>query len=644
MLYKTMMVLFILMASMPTKGADEYLIAVPFTQVTLEDSFWAPRIETNRTKTIPYDFQKCEETHRIRNFEIAGGLARGEHEGSHFNDSDVFKVIEGASYSLSIHPDPRLEQYLDDLIAKIAAAQEKDGYLYTARTIDPQKVDVRKSGHNRWAFLIGSHELYNVGHLYEAAAAHYRATGKRTLLDVATKNADLIDRVFGPDILRDVPGHEEIELALVKLYHVTKDRRYLDLADFFLSERGRGECRKLYGELYQDHKPIGEQQEIVGHAVRAMYYYAGVADVARITGNRDYLEAMNRLWQDMISGKLYLTGGIGAVRIGEQFGAKYELPNDTAYAETCAAIGVVFWSQRLNLLHRDASYFDVLERVLYNGLLSGVSLDGERFFYVNPLESDGVEPFNIGKAERQPWFNTSCCPTNMARFLPSLGGYVFATDGRDNIYVNLYAACQGKITLSDSVMEIRQQTRYPWEGKVKLEVSFGGKASINLYLRIPGWSGGEPVPGNLYFFQDKREDRQARVVLRVNGKPLDSWTCIKGYAVLTGIQSGDVIELDMPMPVRQIAAHPEVKADVGKIALQRGPIVYCVEQIDQAVPLNQIRIPSDAVMTDEYRGDLLGGIVVIRGKLAPDTSFMAIPYYAWNNRGAGAMKVWLDAK
>jgi uncharacterized protein len=648
------MVLWILAAGIPA-GADEEacLNAVPFTDVAIADTFWTPRIETNRTATIPYNFKNCEETNRIRNFEIAGRLAQGKHEGMYFNDSDVYKVIEGASYSLHVHPDGELEKYLDGLIAKIAAAQEPDGYLYTERTIDPQKVSP-DCGDSRWTKLISSHELYCVGHLYEAAAAHYQATGKRAFLDVAIKNADLIDRLFGPGKLYLVPGHEEIEIGLVKLYRATGDERYLKLANFFLEERGRPHGRKLYGEVYQDHKPIVEQDEIVGHAVRAMYLYAGTADVARITGNQEYLKAMDRLWQDMISSKLYLTGGIGAKSEAERFGDRYFLPNDTAYAETCAAIGLALWAHRMNLLHRDANYFDILERTLYNGLLSGVSLDGKSFFYVNPLESDGIAKFNIGSNAREPWFGCSCCPTNIARFLPSLGGYVYATDGRDSIYVNLYAAGIGRIKLQNAEIRIQQQTRYPWDGRVVLTIQSPDTERNVIFLRIPGWARNQVVPGDLYQFADNPEAKGNQPSLSVNGKSVENWGVEKGYARLADVKNGDVIELNLPMPVRRVAGHKKIEADAGKVALQRGPIVYCLEQCDNAASLGALSLTANSEFRAEFHSDLLGGITVVYGKAATVAGnsdsevkineFTAVPYYSWSNRGVDAMKVWLPTR
>ena len=410
--------------------AHRKLKAVPFTAVQVRDSFWAPRLQTNREKSLPHNFKWCEDTGRFSNFAKAAGLVQGEFEGIYFNDSDVYKVLEGASYSLADHPDPALDRMTDEVIAKIAAAQRKDGYLNTYYTlVEPGK---------EWTECGVKHELYCAGHLIEAAVAHYRATGKRTLLDVAIRYANYIDSLFGPGKKADVPGHEEIELALVKLYEVTGDERYLELSKFFLTSRGKPAQRKqLYGEYCQDHRPVAEQTEIVGHAVRAMYLYSGVADVAAYTGDETFVAAMAKLWDDVVLHKMYITGGIGARHEGEAFGDPYELPNESAYCETCAAIGLALWSHRLNLLHADAQFADVLERVVYNGVLSGIGMDGEHYFYVNPLAADGNH-------HRQPFYPCACCPTNVVRFLPSLPGYVYATD-RDGIYVNLYVAGDGQV-------------------------------------------------------------------------------------------------------------------------------------------------------------------------------------------------------
>ncbi|MBN2313290.1 MAG: glycoside hydrolase family 127 protein [Sedimentisphaerales bacterium] len=624
----------------------ERLKAVPFTEVTFDDEFWTPRMKTNREVTIPYDFKKCEETGRIDNFARAGGLMEGKFEGIRFNDSDVFKVIEGAAYSLQIHPDSELEKYLDDLIAKIAAAQEEDGYLYTCRTIDPNNLP-KDTGETRWSFLQSSHELYNVGHMYEAAVAHYQATGKRTLLDVAIKNADLIDRVFGPGKKRDVPGHEEIEIGLVKLYGVTGDEKYLALAKFFLDERGRANGRKVYGQYCQDHKPVTRQNRAVGHAVRAGYLYTGMADVAALVPDTGYTGALDRIWQDVVSRKLYITGGIGARSGGESFGEGYELPNKEAYCETCAAIANAMWNHRMSLLHADAKYIDVLERVIYNGFLSGISLSGDKFFYPNPLASDG-------KYQRSPWFGCACCPTNIVRFLPSLPGYAYAQN-QEGLYVNLFVSGSAAIKMGTDTLRVTQQTRYPWEGHVKIMVEPSTRKAFTIGVRIPGWTQESPVPSDLYLYSDlgPKDWDQRKVTIKVNSQPV-ALVIVNGYVRIHRVWNvGDVIELNLPMPVRRVRSHWKVKANTWRIALQRGPVVYCFEGADNPQGVSDLILPPDATFRTEYRDDLLGGVVILTGQgkirqsrendktALKDIEVTAIPYYAWAHRGKNEMAVWL---
>jgi DUF1680 family protein len=607
----------------------------PFSDVRLDDAFWSPRLETNRRVTIPFAFHKCEETGRIDNFAVAGGLVKGVFRGEYpFDDSDLYKIIEGAAYTLSLERDGALEEYLDDLIVKIAAAQEDDGYLYTVRTIDPTGLP-HWIGEERWSNLVLSHELYNAGHLYEAAVAHYQATGKRALLDVAIRNADLIARVFGPDGKRDAPGHQEIEIGLVKLYRATGDERYLRLAQFFLDERGHAVGRMLYGEYAQDHKPVIEQREAVGHAVRATYMYSAMADVAALTGDAGYGEAIGRIWENVVSKKLSLTGGIGARHQGEAFGDDYELPNRTAYNETCAAIGNAMWNHRMFLLHGDARYLDVLERVLYNGFLAGVSMGGDEFFYPNPLESDGEYTFNQGAATRSPWFNCSCCPSNIARFTPSLAGYVYAH--RDDVlYVNLFVGGSGVVEMDNNVVRIAQQTRYPWDGDIQITVEPERAGELEVRVRIPGWARNRPAPGDLYRYMSGSE---APATPKINAKPF-AFDLERGFASIRRVwEKGDVIELSLPMPVRRVLCHDQVEENVGKVALERGPIVYCAEWPDNGGQVFNLVVPDDAALEAEYREDLLNGVVVISGKR--DQSLVAIPYYAWSHRGAGEMAVWL---
>lgn len=624
------------------KSQKDYPVKpVLFTDVHIKDGFWLPRMETNRTVTIPFAFKMCEDTGRISNFALAGGLVKGDYRGEYpFNDSDVYKIIEGASYSLSLHPDPNLDKYLDELIAKVAAAQEKDGYLYTARTTKAPLQDWFKA--ERWANLFMSHELYNVGHLYEAAAAHFQATGKRSLLNVALKNADLIVREFGPGKRTNPPGHQVIEMGLAKLYRLTGKEEYLNLAKFFLDSRGRAEGRKLYGEYSQDHRPVIEQDEAVGHAVRAAYMYAGMADVAALSGDAGYVKAIDRIWENVVSKKLYLTGGIGARGGGEAFGPNYDLPNETAYAETCASIGNAFWNHRLFLLSGDAKYIDVLELVLYNGLLSGISLSGDRFFYSNPLESSGQH-------SRSPWFACACCPSNISRFMPSFPGYVYAARN-GTLYVNLFVGGSASIKMGNKTAAISQETRYPWDGAVRINVSPEEEGEFAVFVRIPGWAQNRPLPSDLYRFLD-RSNEQA--TLKVNGEPV-ALDLDKGFARIRRIwKKGDVIDLNLPMSIRRVLANDQVAEDRGKAALELGPVIYCAEWPDNGGHVSNLALADDAQLHSKYRPDLLNGIAVIEGKATgltlnkkgkvrqEEQNFAAIPYYAWAHRGAGEMAVWL---
>jgi len=624
---------------------------VLFTEVAVNDTFWLPRLETNRQVTIPFAFKKSEETGRIDNFAKAGGLMPGKFIGRRYNDSDVFKIMEGAAYSLRLHPDPELEEYMDDLIAKIAAAQEDDGYLFTTRTIDPEN-PAPGSGDKRWSNLGSSHELYNVGHMYEAAVAYYQATGKRNFLNVALKNADFIASVFGPDKRRGFPGHQEIEIGLAKLYRITGDEKYLKLAKFFLDERGQEEYKKMFPETsdfsvynqdwyLQAHQPVIEQDEAVGHAVRAAYMYSGIADVAALTGDESYIKTIDRIWENVVSKKLYVTGGIGSRHEGEAFGDDYELPNATAYNETCAAIGNVFWNHRLFLLHGEAKYLDVLERTLYNGLLSGISLSGDRFFYPNPLESNGKYKFNQGAATRKPWFDCACCPGNVARFVPSIPGYIYAWQDQV-LYVNLFVESQATINIRENLVKVAQQTNYPWDGKVQMIITPEQAAEFVVHVRIPGWARNEPVPSDLYSFLQLREEK---VTLKVNSESL-ALDLEKGFArIQRRWEKGDVIELDLPMLVRRVIAHEKVEGNLGKVALQRGPLVYCLEGIDNEGQVLDKPLPDDMSFDLEFRPDLLGGIKVITGNGAEeDIQAVTIPYYAWSHRGIGEMAVWLPRK
>jgi DUF1680 family protein len=619
---------------------------VPFTDVHLTDAFWLPRMETNRTVTIPHAFRMCEKEGRLDNFAVAGGLKEGTHRGIYpFDDTDVYKTLEGASYALMIQPDTLLDAYLDSVIALLGAAQEEDGYLYTART---NKAERLKGwfGEERWSKLESSHELYNAGHLFEAAAAHYQATGKRNLLDIALRFADLVDATFGPGKLQKPPGHQVVEMGLAKLYRVTGDERYIRLAKFLLDVRGKPlDGRTLRGAYNQDHKPVVEQDEAVGHAVRAGYMYSGMADVAALTGDKAYVQAIDRLWDNVAGKKLYLTGGIGATGSNEGFSTNYNLPNMSAYNETCASIGNIYWNHRLFLLHGDAKYLDVMERTLYNALLSGVSMDGTRFFYPNPLES-------VGQHERSEWFGCACCPGNVTRFIASVPGYVYAQD-KKNLYVNLYASNDAVIKLGGHAVAIRQETHYPWDGMVTFYIDPEEKGRrFTLNLRVPGWVQGKPLAGDLYRYLDSHF---SDVTLQINDRPVP-FKIKKGFLrIRRNWHRGDRIEFNLPMDIRRVAAHDSVQADAGRIALERGPIVFCAEWPDNKDGhVRNLLLPDETYLETAFRPDLLNGVQVITGNVVGYTkgqeadqpvkeeqSFTAIPYYAWAHRGKGEMIVWL---
>ena len=624
-------------------GHHDYpLTPVLFTAVRVDDGFWLPRMETNRRVTLESDIRKCEETGRIDNFAKAAALMPGEFMGMVYNDSDVYKVIEGAAYTLAMHPDPALDRYLDGVIAKIAAAQEPDGYLYTARRLlAPEKMP-EQAGKERWSNEKDSHELYNAGHLYEAAVAHFQATGKRTLLEVAIRNADLVRREFAPGKHEDPPGHQVIEIGLCKLYRTTGEKKYLDLAKFLIDARGRADTHRLYGAHYQDHKPVVEQDEAVGHAVRAAYLYSGMADVAALTGDPEYLRAIDRIWENVACRKIYLTGGIGATRGGEAFGGDYELPNKSAYNETCASIANVLWNYRMFLLHGDSKYLDVLERTLYNGVLAGVALQGDRFFYPNPLACDKGY-------ERSPWFDCACCPTNIVRFIPSLGGYVYAARGND-VFVNLFIGGSGELTPGGRIVKITQRTNYPWDGRIAITIDPDVPGEFALNVRIPGWARGKPVPGDLYAYLDPAAEP---VGLQVNGRD-EPLSLRNGFAVVQRQwRKGDLVELSLPMPIRRVLANEAVKEDAGRVALERGPLVYAVEGADNDQIFGMV-IPDEATLVAERRDGLLGGITVIKGNVLRAVSneagvpritpapMLAIPYYAWGNRGPNEMNVWFS--
>ncbi len=615
---------------------------VPFTQVKVIDHFWAPKIDVNREVTIPYVLRMCREHGRIANF-----VAAARHNGAKlsvypFDDTDLYKAIEGASYGLQVHPDAALSRQLDSLIAIIGAAQEPDGYLYTFRSANEAHPH-DWIGDRRWQNEeILSHELYDAGHLYEAAVAHYQATGQRNLLNIALKNADLLCKTFGYGKEEKYPGHQIVEIGLVKLYRVTGEQKYLDLAQFFLDIRGPK------GDSYnQADKKVVDQDSAEGHAVRAGYMYTGIADVAALTGNQPYEKAIDAIWTDVTSSKLYITGGIGATNSGEAFGAPYELPNMSAYAETCASIANVYWNSRMFLLHGDAKYIDVLERTLYNGLLSGVSLSGTRFFYPNPLAS-------MGQNQRSAWFDCACCISNMARFLPSMPGYIYAHTG-NIVYVNLFVGSQMHVRLDGGEFQLSQQTEYPWEGRVTIQVDPSGTMAASLRIRIPGWAKNQPSSDGLYVSTSPAPP----VTIRVNDS-LVSFVEEKGYAILDRTwKPGDKVMVDFPMVTQKVRANPLVVDDTGRFAFQRGPLVYCLEGPDNPDSLvRNIIVDTQALAQVNYEPSLLGGIdeITVQGMAlkrasGPSVSGLnvsatheevkAIPYFAWANRGPSEMTVWI---
>ena len=630
---------------------DYPYVPVDFTDVKIDGGFWLPRIETNRDVTVWYEFQKCEETGRIDNFAIAGGLKEGGFTGIRFNDSDVFKVIEGASYTMMMEDEPneKLDKYLDNLIAKIGAAQEDDGYLYTLRTINDPNYKYEGQG-ARWTDLRQGHELYNVGHMYEAAVAHYQATGKRSLLDIAIKNADLICKTFGPDEgqIVAVPGHQEIEIGLIKLYRATNDKKYFNMSKFFVDMRGRKDLRELYGEEYaQDHLPLLEQETAVGHAVRGGYFYAGVADVASISKDQDYINVIDRIWNDVVSSKIYLTGNVGQHGANEGYAGAYKLDNLKAYNETCAAIALAMWNHRMFLLKGESKYIDVLERTIYNSFLSGISLSGDKFFYTNPLECNMDFKFNEGGLERSPWFGCSCCPTNVVRFIPSLSGYLYAVKGKQ-LYVNLYTQNSADIKLENTEVKLVQKTEYPWKGAVSLKVEPKKSKEFSIMLRIPGWVKGEVLPSNLYTYQDNKALNWS---VTVNGKRLDDCTINNsGYVDITRKWAkGDKIELHLPMKSRKVVADSRIEYNNGKMAIERGPMVYCAEGTNNNGEVLNIEINKDTELKSEYKSGLLGGVVVLMADVKKldkegrrqSSKLTMVPYYSWCNREANEMAVWL---
>ena len=626
-------------ASTDKEMASGYPITpVNIQHVRLTDKFWLPWIQKVQERTIEYAIEKCREEGRFDNFLIAGGKMEGSVRGvMPFDDSDVYKIIEGASNSLISSPNPKLETLLDSLVGIIKIGQEPDGYLTTWRTINPAKppatwVEVKEG--KRWESLATSHELYNAGHMYEAAVVHYKATGKRNFLDIAIKNADLMVETFGDGEgkIAAVPGHQIIETGLIKLYEVTGKEDYLDLAKYFLDNRGNPDNHELFGAYSQDHVPVVHQDEVVGHAVRAVYMYAAMTDIAAMKNDSAYLNAVDKLWDNMVSNKMYITGGIGARHDQESFGENYELPNLTAYNETCASIGDVYWNHRLHNMTGDVKYFDVIERTLYNGLISGISLDGTHFFYPNALESDGKYEFNQGAATRKSWFDCSCCPTNMVRFVPAIPGLIYSKSD-DTVFVNLYASNEATIDLPAQSIKLNMETNYPWDGKVSITLQEIETADFKLKLRVPGWVRNEVLPSKLYHY---RNEISTPITLKINGENT-KMELNDGYLVLNGSEVvGKSIELAFPMEVRLAETSGKVTENQGKLALEYGPIVYAIEEVDNKNGFDTISISSNADFLVKKEEDVLEGVNTISTE-----NFKAIPYYAWSNRGIGKMKVWL---
>lgn len=631
-----------LAGSAQTHDGGYPITPVPFTSVKVTDSFWGQRLKASREVTIPLAFSKCEETGRYENFcKAAHPSSEYKVGGLAFDDTDVYKTIEGASYSMQTYPDKKLAKYIDSVLTIVAAAQEPDGYLYTSRTMNPEHPH-EWAGSKRWEKVEDlSHEFYNLGHMIEGAIAHYQATGKKNFLNIAIKYADCVEREIGdkPGQLVRVPGHQIAEMALAKLYLVTGQQKYLDLAKFFLDKRGYTSRTDAYS---QAHKPVLEQDEAVGHAVRAAYMYSGMADVAALTGDTGYVHAIDKIWDNVVTKKLYVTGGIGATSNGEAFGENYELPNMSAYCETCAAIGNVYWNYRLFLLHGESKYYDVLERSLYNGLISGVSLDGGGFFYPNPLES-------IGQHQRQPWFGCACCPSNICRFIPSLPGYVYAVHNKD-VYVNLFMSNTSELNVEGKKVTLAQTTEYPWNGDIRVAVTPKGKQDFTLKIRIPGWVQGEVVPSNLYTFTD---NKQLAYAVKVNGEPVES-KLDKGYfSIDRQWKKGDVVDVHFDMEPRTVKANSKVEADRGKISVERGPLVYCAEWPDNDFSVLSVFMNRKPEFTVERKPELLYGIDELKtlaqtlgydetGRLVTkDVTLTLIPYYAWAHRGTGEMAVWL---
>ena len=615
---------------------------VPFFEVQLSDGFWGARLKASRETTIPHCIDQCEKTGRIKNFELAAKKLANNEDGNYiglwFNDSDVYKIVEGMSCLAALKKDSELEKQTEELVKLLAAAQDDDGYIDTYFTID------RRDERFKHIYGPSRHELYCMGHLIEAAAVRYQATGHKDLLDVAIKLADHIDKEFGPDARPEVPEHEQLELALVGLYRATGEKKYLELAKWFIDQRGVHVRRVSFGSENQDHLPVRKQKEIVGHAVRAMYLCMSIADVYVETGDQELLEACRNLWKSTTYRKMYATGGIGATGHFEAFRGDYDLPN-LAYSETCAQIGLVLFAHRMLQIDPHAEYADVLERTLYNGTLSGINLAGDRFFYRNQLISDG-------KYRRSPWMNCACCPSNVARFVPQVGRLFYSTDpAKKSLYVHLYGNGSCETMLGDGKVKFAQKTNYPWEGHVELTVTPDESREFEVCLRVPQWLRQTETPGKLYHMTDA-PSAEEQMTLKINGKPLSPGKLENGYCRISRTwKKGDMVEIDFPMPIQRVYSNENVQENRGHAALQRGPIVYCVEALDIEGPLDSVVLSPETKLFARHRPDFLGGVTVITDKaedleseISKKSSLLAIPYYARDNRGSTGMKVWLPEK
>jgi uncharacterized protein len=644
------------------------LTPIALKNVNIEESFWSRYVELIRDTVIPYQWEVLNDripgvtpSHSIKNYRIASGLEQGEFQGMVFQDTDVAKWIEAVAYSIETKPDPELEKTVDGVIDIIEKVQQPDGYLNTYYTL--------KEPGKRWTNFRECHELYCAGHMIEAAVAYYEATGKRKLLDIMCRFTDYIDSVIGPEPgkMKAYPGHQEIELALVKLYKVTGNEKYLKLSKYFIDERGKEpyyfdiEAKKRGNVLHypefakfdrkyaQTHLPVRQQTTAEGHAVRAVYMYGAMADIAAETGDTELLEACRRIWNNIVTKRMYITGSIGSTEFGESFTCDYDLPNDTNYSETCASIGLMLFAYRMLQIEAKSCYADIMEKVLYNSVISGISLEGNSFFYVNPLEvwpeacEKNPSKHHV-KTYRQKWFGVACCPPNIARLLASIGQYIYSMH-KDEIYTHLYISSETEINISESKVKIKQETRYPWDEKVRISVSLDEEKEFSLLLRIPGWCDNAKICIN-------REEINV-----CNTK-------VNGYAKLKRIwKNGDVIELVLPMMIQRIKAHPNVRTNIGKVALQRGPVVYCLEEIDNGPSLHEIVLPHKSELKSEFDDNLLGGITVITAEAQrynspwEDELYKAnvesqyrpvtvkfIPYYAWANRTSGEMMVWITER